>query len=220
MRLREKSDNEIMNQCELTSNQVQKFQDLSLYILMQKNLYDEIKHVPEYKGVIMNIKNGLDYNIYKVAKSKHISLWTGLISRAAFLEYVQAESEIRKPVITIEHFHNRKKVILDLLDGNGCEDIIKYEWRAMVEIYFETPGIGQFHVTTKSENHNLIKYQEDISISWETQYEQAGIELFPAYQSSEGGTFLNKSQSWWLNPDMEIIHELIEEYEILIYEEA
>jgi hypothetical protein len=217
MRLREKTDNIIKSECELTSNQVEKFKDLTKYILLQKELYDSIKFNPDYQGVIMNIKNGLDYNLYKVAKSKHITLWTGLISRDAFLEYIWAEGENRKPVITIEHFHNRKKVIIDLLDNNGCDDLIEFGWKALAEIYFESPGIGQFHVTTKSENHNLIKYQEDISVSWETQYEQANIELFPAYQGKEGGSFLNTGASWWLNPDMEVIHELAEEYNIVEY---
>jgi hypothetical protein len=220
MRLREKSDEEIKKICLLNDNQVQKFIDVTTYILLQKELYDRIKNMPEHVGVIMNIRNGLDYNIYKVAKAKHISLWTGLISRAAFIEYVEAESENRKPVVTAEHFHNRKKVILDLLDGDGCDALIKYGWKAMAEIYFENPGIGQFHITTKSENHNLIKYQVDITLPWEKQYEQAGIELFPAYQGPNGGNFKNTGQSWWLHPEMEMIHELTEEYEILIYEEA
>lgn len=193
------------------------------------HILDEINNIERAKnggyctdGYLKKIQNSIDYtDLYKAVKSKHYSFWTGLISRDAYREYYTSLLKNTEPSVTAEHYWNRAKVINNILYGKWSNLLKKYHEIAFIYIYFENPGVGHFHITTKHENSKLSsKEQRNYGISWQEQYSNSGIKLYQSthdsiYNFRERskliGIFDQKTQGFWkyINED-----ELLEDIEL------
>lgn len=212
----------------LTTNQFDDIQDTVNHILDEvDNLNKAIRQGYATKGYRMKIKNSIDYaDLYKAVKSKHYSLWTGLISREAYKEYYRAYLLNERPKVTAEHFWNRARVIHEIIEGEWGDILRKHRARGFIYLYFENPGMGKFHITTESENAMLsANQQQNFDLTWQEQYNNLDIELFEgsvdlvhngviSAQNPLVGTFNSKSQDFWKYIDTLELFEALDLYNI------
>lgn len=202
---------EVMDMYNLSVAQLDDIRDTTNHILDElENLKRAERNNYATKGYRMKIKNSIDYaDLYKAVKSKHYSLWSGLISREAYREYYRCFILDERPKVTAEHYWNRARVVHELIDGNWGDILRKYHAIGFIYIYFENPGIGKFHITTESENSKLSSnQQQNFDLSWIQQYDNVDIELFTGRKDNVSeypirstvplvGSFDSKPQDFW-----------------------